>query len=373
MKKTILFLFMAIFLMSFVSVVDAAAPHGINGYVADSDDGTYANGAAVVMFVDIRPDERLTDIVGIGNANEDNWYAFDLENFETPWSDGEKLIFMIVKDETHSAMTELIIDSSGEKNTQQAPNTKLGNCVGGYCSFCGDGICDEACNETIFTCPVDCGGAYCGDGFCSANEDFINCPEDCPAPICGNGLCEFGENHISCPEDCILTCNYDGICDFGESFASCPDCMIESCGNMFCEPIFGESEETCPIDCAPVICGDGVCEVQAGETPENCPTDCKRTRCGNGRCEPDENENNCCLDCGCPPGQSCIKNSCWGCGFLGIYGSFFGVCWYTWIVTIIVLGFIVSFVVKWKMKQAQAVKHLSRMAHLSVPKAKKKR
>jgi hypothetical protein len=369
MKKLFLFLIVMMFLVSFVG---AAAPHGINGYVADSDDGTYANGAAVVMFVDIRPDERLTDMVGIGNAQEDNWYSFDLENFETPWNDGERLIFMIVKDETHSAMAELIIDSSGGKDSQQAPNTKLGNCEGAYCSYCGDNICDTACNETITSCPQDCGGAYCGEGFCTGTEDYLNCPEDCPAPLCGNGLCEFEEDHLNCPEDCGLGCNYDSICDFGESFTSCPDCMIESCGNMFCEPIFGESEETCPSDCGSVVCGDGVCEVKEGENSENCPTDCKRTRCGNGICEPDENEENCCLDCKCSYGE-CVGNKCMSCGFLGIYGTFFTLCWYIWLVIILATGLAVYFIVRWKIKQTHTIKHFSKMSKIAVPKAKKKR
>lgn len=364
MRKGILFLIFSLLLVSSVSAL--GVEHGINGFVDDADDGIYANGAAVVFFIDIRPDERLTDMVGFGNAGQYNWYSIDVKNFPTPWQTGDVLIIMIVKDAKHSAMTNITL--SDTFNEQQAPSVQLGQCEGAYCSYCGDDICDLGCNETLFSCPQDCGGAYCGDGVCSGTENYLNCVLDCPVPLCGNNICEWGEDHVTCPEDCGLGCNYDGICDFGESFLSCPDCMIESCGNMFCEPIFGESEETCPVDCAPIICGDGICEAP-DETSENCPTDCKRSRCGNKVCEIGETKENCCTDCDCDVGE-CVNNKCVGCGFLGIYGKVIGLCWYIWAMIIILAVVGVYLSVRWKMKQASVVRHFT---HVPIPSSKKRK
>jgi hypothetical protein len=39
---------------------------------------------------------------------------------------------------------------------------------------------------------------------------------------------------------------------------------------------------------------------------------CDSIACGDGICLGDENETNCCLDCGCFPGQTCENNTCLG-------------------------------------------------------------
>jgi hypothetical protein len=325
----------ALVLFSLSGVSALGIEHGINGYVENAEDGTDANDAVVVFYIESRPEEMLNDIVGFnGNSGQDNWYAVDVKNFETSWDDGETLVIMIMKDELHGAITSVVL--SDVVNEQQAPNVQLSQCEGAMCSVCGDAICNDLCNETIDTCPEDCGGAYCGDDVCDFDETYESCPTDCPAPLCGNGFCEFGEDQVNCPEDCGLGCNFDGICDFGESFDSCPDCVIEYCGNMVCEPEHDESEETCPSDCIPVVCGDGVCEVSGGETADNCPTDCKRARCGNKKCEIGETKSNCCQDCGCVSGK-CVNNACVGCCLFDICGSFFRICWYIWAV-IVLLG-----------------------------------
>ena len=44
------------------------------------------------------------------------------------------------------------------------------------------------------------------------------------------------------------------------------------CGNGVCESIYGENENTCPIDCG--CNNNGICEPERGETSANCPLDC---------------------------------------------------------------------------------------------------
>jgi hypothetical protein len=45
---------------------------------------------------------------------------------------------------------------------------------------------------------------------------------------------------------------------------------------------------------------------------------CDPQTCGNNICEPGENNSNCCVDCGCRPGQSCVNNNCTGVPFVCI-------------------------------------------------------
>jgi hypothetical protein len=65
-------------------------------------------------------------------------------------------------------------------------------------AYCGDSICQDwgcdyngnetpgnGCNENIGNCPVDCGGAGCGDDYCDCNnENYDNCPADCSENAC---------------------------------------------------------------------------------------------------------------------------------------------------------------------------------------------
>jgi hypothetical protein len=55
-----------------------------------------------------------------------------------------------------------------------------------------------------------------------------------------------------------------------------------------------------------------VCERSKGETELNCLEDCgAKPVCGNKVCEsPQENQTNCCLDCGCLSNYNCIDNKC---------------------------------------------------------------
>lgn len=69
---------------------------------------------------------------------------------------------------------------------------------GDFCfqpSVCGDNQCDAS---ELTTCPQDCGGNDCGDGFCNVAGGE---PADCPIDCCGDGSCDFGEDAV-CPGDC---------------------------------------------------------------------------------------------------------------------------------------------------------------------------
>ncbi|MDD5182140.1 MAG: hypothetical protein PHC66_03150 [Candidatus Nanoarchaeia archaeon] len=48
---------------------------------------------------------------------------------------------------------------------------------------------------------------------------------------------------------------------------------------------------------------------------------CDTATCNNTICEPGENLTNCCIDCGCLPGQSCVNNNCTGTAFKCILDS----------------------------------------------------
>src|SRR6187431_3052282 len=91
---------------------------------------------------------------------------------------------------------------------------------------CGDGFCDFPAGEGQ-TCPVDCG--TCNDGICNPDIDPFYCPDDCRGGFCGDGTCSFDEDVFSCPIDCGF-CS-DGVCGPGEDTFSCPqDCTV--CGDM---------------------------------------------------------------------------------------------------------------------------------------------
>jgi hypothetical protein len=79
------------------------------------------------------------------------------------------------------------------------------------------------------------------------------------------------------------------------------DCTLKetpkTCGNTFCDS--GETQSNCCMDCG---CPSGQsCVNNACQVIETC---------GNGYCGSGENQNNCCKDCGCPSGQSCVNNFC---------------------------------------------------------------
>lgn len=83
--------------------------------------------------------------------------------------------------------------------------------------------------------------------------------------------------------------------------------------NKFCEKNLGENFYDCSDDC-PSGSYDGICDgIKDGkcdpDCDENADIDCKRI-CGNKICEVGENQENCCIDCGCPFGFECKDNEC---------------------------------------------------------------
>ncbi len=159
-------------------------------------------------------------------------------------------------------------------------------CIGQAASFCGDGYCSN--DEDCQSCSFDCGEctSYCGDGTCDADESCSTCSQDCgscaPAePYCGDGICNPNESCSSCSQDCGTCQPYcgDGDCSADEDCSSCS----QDCG-------------TCQL-----YCGDGKCDPT--EDCSSCSQDCGAcpAYCGDGTCDPNENCGICSQDCGtCP-------------------------------------------------------------------------
>lgn len=73
------------------------------------------------------------------------------------------------------------------------------------------------------------------------------------------------------------------------------------CGDGSCQPLLGETESNCAVDCT--RCASGVCSVL--ENVNTCYADC---HCGDGVCEPEESLFSCPMDCGdqpCDPNGLC--------------------------------------------------------------------
>jgi len=102
---------------------------------------------------------------------------------------------------------------------------------------CGDGTCDI--NETLVSCPADCGGT-CGDGTCDINETTVSCPADCGGTV---GECT---QNTDCGIDYWITgskiCNGDGTIVM--QYKKIYECLVQ-----FCQ----ESEVLIPIE----TCADG--------------------------------------------------------------------------------------------------------------------
>ena len=83
--------------------------------------------------------------------------------------------------------------------------------------------------------------------------------------------------------------------------------------NKICEKNLGENFYDCSDDC-PSGSYDGICDgIKDGicdpDCDENSDIDCRKI-CGNNICEIGENQENCCIDCGCPFGYFCKENKC---------------------------------------------------------------
>ena len=79
---------------------------------------------------------------------------------------------------------------------------------------------------------------------------------------------------------------------------------------------YKEEKEILSLFLPDLICNkNNICEREKGEDEYLCPKECLALAqvpiCGNKVCEsPQENQTNCCLDCGCPSEYNCIDNKC---------------------------------------------------------------
>ncbi|MFA5175940.1 MAG: hypothetical protein WC413_01605 [Candidatus Nanoarchaeia archaeon] len=120
-KIKIIQIFCLLMLLS-LPLISAGTPHINWGYVNDAVDGTLANGANVTAYIETRPTEILTDIVGVtGNSGISNAWLIDTGNFPTAWSAGNNLIIQIDKN-GYKSNTNIILDNSG---SQQSVNMTL--------------------------------------------------------------------------------------------------------------------------------------------------------------------------------------------------------------------------------------------------------
>lgn len=90
------------------------------------------------------------------------------------------------------------------------------------------------------------------------------------------------------------------------SMPSAPSKPATYCGDGTCQST--ENCKSCERDC---YCGDGsMCSPTRGSAGNN---GCYAIRCGDGYCDsPNESQDNCCGDCGCPTGANCQNNVCVG-------------------------------------------------------------
>jgi len=254
----------------------------------------------------------------------------------------EHLVITIQKIETNES-GNTFVDFTMEDRLNLHPGNEPDDCEQGEINIrdncvlafleaeCGDNKCyseetceiDKCCNGTKvsdFTRDNNhCGGCFnqcqdnktCMSGECycynkakvcnicheGEEGDLCDCNEECKSnvckglcqgsgPICGNELCDGNENCETCPDDCGC-----------EEPEACIDQSCTTCGNGVCE---NAEIGSCKKDCA--WCGDGLCEKdEEGICDEDCGV------CGDGTCSPNED---CCLDCGCENGLTCINNLC---------------------------------------------------------------
>jgi len=215
--KIFISLIFILFILNFNSVC-ALLPHAVVGYVLNSCDGTSPDGATVKAWIQGRENEVLYDIIGpSGNSGVSHFYYIDVGNFQTDWQPGDVLVIDICK-----GATKAILDIKVVQDVQQVNFFLTEKAMAGWLF--------EPLNREIITFPV---------------------------------LCEY-----TARTSVVLTTS--GVDQAPTVALSCPS-ATPHCGNGICEPEFGETPETCPVDCH---CGNGICEPELGEDRETCPADC---------------------------------------------------------------------------------------------------
>ncbi len=161
-----------------------------------------------------------------------------------------------------------------------------------FCAYgdgaCDDGYCDRENGEGQASCVYDCFESCEQPSDCIEQEwnpegncpyggywncDFNNqCYEVCPTiPIgCGNDICDAVETADSCQPDCL-----GGRCE------QVLDCVghpwdVSCDGHWECLPGRNACDAVCDND---NTCPDDTCDPLNGETPESCPADCTDFTC----------------------------------------------------------------------------------------------
>ncbi len=179
----------------------------------------------------------------------------------------------------------------------------------------------------------------CGNGVCDSSETYQTCPQDCPAPInsveaciakacpadwqtcSSNPTCysaaqcmEAGGSLLQCVKDfntgqilySVIQCAQNNKClnGGGTSTNSCQGLCGKTLPGSTCQcDATCKKLNNCCSDydalCAappPSYCGDGVCSAKSGETPQNCPMDCGTPP-----------QQTCTTIADCPAGQICCQ------------------------------------------------------------------
>ena len=100
-----------------------AKAHTVYGSCMNADDGTPADGTAITVYIESRPDETINDTVGTsGNSGTDNNWTVNIGNLDTAWSIGEIVIIEADNGDGYFDRTAVILTDA---DSDEAPDMKL--------------------------------------------------------------------------------------------------------------------------------------------------------------------------------------------------------------------------------------------------------
>ena len=402
-KRLILILLVIVFLLGISVITHAGTPHGVIGFVNNASDGTDVHNAAVNFSVINSTGQiycTLTDTVGVyGNSGQASWYAQDVGNCQVDWEAGDTVNISIVADAYHTASTQVDLTNNG---SDQAPDTQLssspfptatashpsqgdtetsnlvpftlkctdsvgvstlqlwGNFTGTWAlnatnsspgnnvnlnraitlpdgvykwaAWCNDTDGNNDSSENItFSVAYSTGGGpgggggdtegnatnRCGDNRCNRTSADFNFT--CSAwyenqrinniSLYGNWL---GGWHLAQSQD--TGSNRSNVTvKFGETvYSGIYDWNCYACTSVEC--FFVKNSSNFTLDA----------QIEGSESWVNCCTDCgcltgysclnssckRLASCGDGNCTSGETQANCCTDCGCPTNYTCTSMGC---------------------------------------------------------------